>query len=70
MDYIDHQVIYTMNMSQSEARELENDLINFKNMVHPVEVRLSKEKTIVSSTHPFFSHQYEERKLVMIGTEE
>ena len=70
MDYIDRLVVSTTFISQAEARELESDLYQFKNMVYPVEVRISHDKTIISSTHPFFSHSYEERKLVFIGTEE
>lgn len=70
LDYIDHLVIFTMTITQTEAKKIESDLLSLNNMVYPAEIRLSKEKTMYNNCHPNYSNQFEERKLVYIGTEE
>lgn len=70
LDYIDHLVIFTMTITQTEAKKIESDLLSLNNMVYPAEIRISKEKTMYNNCHPYYSNQFEERKLVYIGTEE
>lgn len=70
LDYIDHLFISTLTITQTEAKKIESDILSLRNMVYPAEIRLSKEKTLNYSTHPYFSNQFEERKLVYIGKEE
>ena len=68
--YIDNLIIYTLPISNTEYKVIEENFLDFKNLIFPVEVRLSKEKTINESPHPFFYYSREERNLIFIGYEQ
>lgn len=68
-DFIDSLVVFTLLISHTEYRMIEANFLNFKNLIFPVEVRLSQEKNVNESPHPFFFYSREERKLIFIGNE-
>jgi hypothetical protein len=69
LDHVDHLVIFTLLVSNTEAKVFEQNLFMFKSMIFPVEVRLCEDKIVNESPHPFFFYSREERKLLFIGTE-
>jgi hypothetical protein len=69
-EYIDKLVVFTLLISQTESRIIEQNLATFKILNQPAEVRVSKEKAVNESPHPFIFYSREDRKLVFIGTEE
>ena len=70
LDHVDKLVIFTLIVSSTEARILEQNLGILKPMIFPVGLRLSKEKIVTESPHPFFFYSREERKLQFIGMEQ
>lgn len=44
------------------------NIINFKNLLHPTEIRVAKEQVTNESPHPFYFYSRLERKVVLIGT--
>ena len=68
-EFIDNLVIFTLLISHTEYRVIEAQLLNFRNLIFPAEVRLSQDKSVNESPHPFFFYSREERKLLFIGTE-
>ena len=67
--YIDNLIILTLLISHTEYKVIEMNFVNFKNLIIPVEVRLSRDKSVNESPHPFFFYSREERKLIFIGLE-
>ena len=65
--YIDNLIILTLLISHTEYKVIEMNFVNFKNLIIPVEVRLSRDKSVNESPHPFFFYSREERKLIFIG---
>ncbi|CAG9317409.1 SETD2 [Blepharisma stoltei] len=59
----------TIYFSITEASILMRNIINFKNLLHPAEIRVSKEQVTNESPHPFYFYSRLERKVVLIGTE-
>lgn len=70
LDYADKLVIFTLNISNTEAKVFELNFSLFKTLIFPVDVRFSKEKVNTESPHPFFFYSREERKLVFIASEQ
>lgn len=67
--FLDELVIYTLTISITEFKVIESNFLKFKDLIFPVEVRLSKDKIVSECPHPFFFYSYEERKLIFIGNE-
>lgn len=70
LEYAEKLVIFTLNLSNNEAKVFEQNFSIFKTLIFPVEVRMSKDKVVTESPHPFFFYSREERRLVFIASEQ
>lgn len=67
--FIDKLMIFTLLISQTESKIIEINLTQFKSLISPAEVKLSKEKSVNESPHPFYFYSREERKVIFVGLE-